>query len=59
MKRISENIIRNVTRNVINDFLMAESSNNDIENGLNPYSENFDDDYYKYKDHNYFMKVFP
>ena len=52
MKRISENIIRNVTRNVINDFLMAESSNNDIENGLNPYSENFDDDYYKYKDGN-------
>ena len=46
--KIRESDIRRITRNVIRDFMM-ESSNNDIENGINPYADNKDEDYFDYQ----------
>ncbi len=50
MLTINENTIKMAIRRAIKDFLLSESSNNDIENGINPYAEERDDDYYAYKD---------
>jgi ribosomal protein S17E len=46
--KIRESEIRRITKSVIRDFIM-ESSNNDIENGINPYSDELDDDYFDYQ----------